>query len=99
MRRGTRGSTLLELLVVLTIVAIIAGVTGLSFRAPENRERTNPAEARIADARREAIRSARAVTVTAWRDEQPITATAHPDGRVVADSGVAIDRFSGRPSR
>lgn len=99
MRRGTRGSTLLELLVVLTIVAIIAGVTGLSFRAPENHALTNPAEVRIADARREAIRSGRAVTVITWRDEQPITATAHPDGRVVADTGVAIDRFSGRPAR
>lgn len=99
MKRGTGGSTLVELLVVLAIIAVIAGVTGLSFRPAENRAPVTPAEARIADARREAIRSGRAVTVITWADERAITATAHPDGRVVADSTVAIDRFSGRPAR
>jgi len=99
MRQGASGSTLMELLVVLTIIAVIAGVTGLSFRATEHRAPVNPAEARIADARREAIRSGRAVTVITWRGERAITATAHPDGRVVADTGVSIDRFSGRPAR
>lgn len=99
MRRGAGGSTLVELVVVLTIIAVIAGVTGLSFRRAENRAPLSPVESRIADARREAIRSGRAVTVITWRDERPITATAHPDGRVVADTGVAIERFSGRPNR
>ena len=96
MKRAVKGSTLVELLVALLIVALIATVTGLTFRAPDDPTAVDPVEARIADARRDAVRSGRTVTVVTWWEGHAITATAHPDGQVVADTGFAVDRFSGR---
>jgi prepilin-type N-terminal cleavage/methylation domain-containing protein len=96
-RRATRprgGVTLVELLVVLAILGVMAGVVGLAVppirRAPEG-----GAAARVARARQTAVASGRAVTVSVSMDGRPRTATAFPDGSVVADSGLDVDRLSG----
>jgi prepilin-type N-terminal cleavage/methylation domain-containing protein len=100
MTRRCSGNTLLELLVVLAILGIAAGVTGLSFGRGEATPAADSVEARIAEARREAVRSGKSVTVNVSRGgDDVLAATAHPDGRVVADSVLAIDRFSGRRIR
>jgi prepilin-type N-terminal cleavage/methylation domain-containing protein len=99
MKTGTAGSTLVELLVVLAILGIIVGITGLSFRGEVHRASPNLVESRVSNARREALRSGHSVTVTVMQGELVAVATAHPDGRVVADSGIAIDLLTGRPTR
>jgi prepilin-type N-terminal cleavage/methylation domain-containing protein len=94
-----RGSTLVELLVVLAILGVVAGVAGPSFRAEPRRTEIDEVEARVAAARRDAIRSGRSVTVIVFRDGQVMMATAHADGSIVADSALAIDRLTGRHVR
>lgn len=97
-RRG--GSTLVELLVVLAILGVVLGITGLSFRREAATPTVDAVRARIADTRRAAVRSGKSVTVIVSGDNgRLLAATAHPDGRVVADSGLGIDRFSGRVAR
>jgi prepilin-type N-terminal cleavage/methylation domain-containing protein len=91
------GSTLIELVVVLAILGVIAGVAGLSFGEAPKRSTTDKASARVAAARREAIRAGRAVTAVVIRDGHVMMATARADGSVVADSALSVDRFSGRP--
>jgi prepilin-type N-terminal cleavage/methylation domain-containing protein len=96
MTASVRGNTLVELLVVLAVLGIIAGVTGLTFGRALHRTSPNASDAVIADARRQALRSGRSVTVAISRGDTQLAATAHPDGRVVADSLLAIDPSSGR---
>lgn len=94
-----RGNTLLELLVVLAILGVLAGVTGVAFRETRDADVIDPTRSRVAEARREAIRAGRAITVTVVRQGRLVAATAHPDGSVVADTSLAIDRLSGRAIR
>jgi prepilin-type N-terminal cleavage/methylation domain-containing protein len=96
MTLSVRGNTLVELLVVLAVLGIIAGVAGLTFGRARQPISPNAAEATIAEARRQALRSGRSVTVTIPSGDTLLAATAHPDGHVVADSLLAIDPLSGR---
>jgi prepilin-type N-terminal cleavage/methylation domain-containing protein len=98
-RPGARGNTLIELLVVIAIIGVIAGVTGLAFRGTPEARVVDSAEARLAAARRQAIQSGRSVTVSVVRHGRAYAATANPDGSVVADTSLAIDRLSGRAVR
>lgn len=97
--RATDGSTLIELLVVLAILGVVVGVAGLSFRSEPKRPTLDEASARVAAVRREAIRAGRSVTVVLFRDGHMMLATAHADGSVVADSGLSVDRLTGRGPR
>jgi prepilin-type N-terminal cleavage/methylation domain-containing protein len=96
MTASMRGNTLVELLVVLAVLGIIAGVTGLTFGRAPHRIAPDAADAIIANARRQALRSGSSVTVTMSSGDTLLAATAYPDGRVVADSLLAIDPLSGR---
>ena len=98
-KRRVEGSTLVEVLVVLAILGVVAGVTGLGLRAESQPPRVDDAVARVSAARREAIRTGRSLTVVTSRDDHVVAATAHPDGSVVADSALALDRLSGRAVR
>lgn len=90
------GNTLVELLAVLAVLGVIAGITGLSFRRVAGPAVANEAVTRIADARRQAIRSGRSISVIVSMGGETMAATAHPDGRVVADTALGIDLLSGR---
>jgi prepilin-type N-terminal cleavage/methylation domain-containing protein len=90
-----RGLTLVEMLVVLVLLGVIAGVAAVAL--PPAVAPVSPALNALAAARRAAIRSGRSVTVAFSWDSQPARpVTALPDGRVVADSAVPVDLFTGR---
>ncbi len=93
-RRLRRAVTLVELLVVLAIMTIMAGVVGLA--APPI-HRTNPdvATTRVTAARQAALSSGQPVSITVVAQEHPYAVTAYPDGAVVADSTLAVDRLAG----
>jgi len=91
------GTTLLELLVVLAVLAVAAGLTGIALN---RREEPAPPSfaARIADARREAIRIGRAVTLTLSDSTGTYVVRAAPDGTVLGGSPFAVDWVSGHPA-
>ena len=98
--KGRRGVTLIELIVVIAILAVIAGVTTLGFRNRPRRPALDAASAMIAAARDSALRSGRAVRVMVHAGGDsiapPLFATALPDGRVIASTGLGFDPLTGR---
>ncbi|HEY2025518.1 MAG TPA: prepilin-type N-terminal cleavage/methylation domain-containing protein [Gemmatimonadaceae bacterium] len=91
-----RGMSLIELLVVLTILAVAAGVAGLAMRAerpPTDRDRLDRL---VSVTRRYAIRTGRSVTAVVHDSLGLHDIVALPDGTVIADSGLQIDRATGR---
>ena len=98
MIRERIGSTLLELIVALAILGVAVGLAGLAMRAEARPDPEAERSAVIARARREALESRRPVALTlTLPDGRALQARALPDGRVLADSGLAIDPLSGRP--
>ena len=91
--RDRRGSTLLELAVTLAILGVAGLVAVLAIRpapvAPDD------VTAQVADARRRALRDRVPVSIDVVIAGVPHALTALPDGGVVADSALHIDRFTG----
>lgn len=100
--RPRAGVTLIELIVVIAIIGMSAGVTALALRRAAPVRGIDMARATVAAARDSALRSGRAVTVSIRLPVQTGTtlafATARPDGRVLADSALAIDPLTGKES-
>jgi prepilin-type N-terminal cleavage/methylation domain-containing protein len=92
------GVTLIEMIVVLALLGVVAGVTGLAFRRARPLVGTDTGVALALAARDSALRSGRVVTlrVSALGARRSTTATAYPDGRVIADSQLGIDPLSGK---
>jgi prepilin-type N-terminal cleavage/methylation domain-containing protein len=93
------GVTLIELIVVLAIVSIMAGVTTLAFRRAEMTPQVAPWVSAIAAARRTAVDSGRTVSLTVRVGDTVYAATALPDGSVVADAALGVDRITGEITR
>jgi len=96
--RATRvqhGATLAELVVVLALLGIAAGVVGLAAARPPRPSAVSGESARITDARHEAVRSGRTVTVVLNVEGRQVSVTALPDGSVIAESPLAVDLFTG----
>lgn len=89
------GVTLIELTVALALLGIVGGVVGLTLHTARGAPAIAPAVARIAAARREALRTGIAVTIDLAVEGAPASATALPDGSVVADDVLRIDRLTG----
>jgi prepilin-type N-terminal cleavage/methylation domain-containing protein len=91
-----RGHTLVEVLVVLAILGVIVGVGVVALR-PEMKVDGRMAHPSILLARHRAMATGQRATVSYFQSPGiPATATALPDGRVVADSGSGLDLFTGR---
>ena len=93
--RKRRGVTLLELLVVVTLLGVTASVAVLVM--PARRVPPDDTPHRIANARAQALRTGRPVTVVLQLDSTYSIATAMPDGTVLADPTTGIDRLTGYP--
>lgn len=100
--RVRRGVTLLELMVVLVLLALLAGVAGLSLRTARPAPAVTPSVAWLRTLQDSAVRSGHAITGTfpvadAVRasSHHVAFATAYPDGRVVADSGLEVNPLNG----
>lgn len=91
------GVTLLELLVVLVILAISTGITGVALNSAP-RAAPPTFSARIAHARRDAIRSGRSVTLPLHDSTGVHVVRVSPDGTVLGASPFAVEWASGRPA-
>jgi type II secretory pathway pseudopilin PulG len=97
-RSALKGSTLVELIIVLTVLGIAAGVVGVAIGALPSPATVSESAAAIAGARRQALATGRAVTITLEDSTGLHAATALPDGSVIADSTI-LDRLTGRPAQ
>ena len=95
--RRTAGVTLIEMVVALAILGIMAAVTGVALRREDPPTAERLRADRIAAARREALDTRRAVAFAVADSGGTRTGIALPDGRVVADSALAVDPLTGRP--
>jgi len=95
MNRHKRGSTLIELLVVLSVLAILASVTVLAARRFDPPPRDDPSIV-LADSLRVAVDTPRTIVVRLVQSGAPLSAAIRPDGSVVGDSALGVDRFTGR---
>jgi prepilin-type N-terminal cleavage/methylation domain-containing protein len=91
----SRGATLIELLVTLTLLGIIASVTTLALRRMPKPSPDDPT-AVIADTLGWVLASGRSVTLQFIVNRRPAEATVNPDGSVIADTALHIDRLTGR---
>ncbi|MGH7621063.1 MAG: pilus assembly FimT family protein [Gemmatimonadaceae bacterium] len=96
--KSRAGVTLMELMVVLVILSVMAGVVALAIRSEPPVRPTDAATARVLAARDSAVRTGHPVTMIVSIAGNERAATAYPDGRVVADSGMQLDPLSGGPS-
>lgn len=90
-----RGLTLVELLVVLVLIGLSASVVGLALDTRTAPTAVTSLHDLVTVARDSAIRAGRPVTVRLRGRDAGDALTALPDGRVIADSALAIDRLSG----
>jgi prepilin-type N-terminal cleavage/methylation domain-containing protein len=92
--RRRHGVTLAELMVVLAVLAVVGALTGVAFTGAK--PPPEPAlGARLHSARRDAIRTGKAVTILVRRDARIHRVTALPDGSALADTALHVDRASG----
>ena len=94
-RSSRSGVTLVELLVVLILLGLMAGIAGIAVSRTPERAIASSVTARVAQARRAALRDGGAVTLTLRIDGRPYDVTAFPNGSVVADSSLNVDRLTG----
>lgn len=89
------GSTLLEMIAVLAILGLVAATVALSL--PPRPDSGWSVEAEIASARSLAVRERQPVTIFVPEADSltSLTVTALPDGGVLADSALQIDRLTG----
>ena len=87
--------TLIEVIVVVAIVSVIASVTALALPHVVAIPTHDPGRV-LADTRRRALQFGTERSAQLLIDGIVHEVVVLPDGSVVADSGVALDRLSGR---
>lgn len=92
---GRRGMTLLELLITLAIMGVILGVATLAFRRIDRPPPSDPYHV-IADSLRAGVASGHATTLRFVVRGVSAAATVLPDGSIVGDTILGIERLDGR---
>lgn len=95
MRPRAPGVTLVELLVVLILIGLAASVVGLTLGSATRSISSRSQREDVTAARDSAIRTGRPLTVWIHGNTVKSEITALPDGRVIADTVLPIDRLSG----
>ena len=92
------GTTLIELAITMALLGVIAGVTVLAIRRFDP---VNPLDPRqmLADSQRVSVATGRSSRVRIAMNGTMTTAWIRPDGSIVADSALAVERFTGRPEK
>lgn len=98
MNRLRSGATLLELIVCVAVLGLMASVATLAMRGAEPPDPNDPKTV-IADTLEAVLSSGTPATVQFTVNRRPALATINPDGSVLADSILGIDRFTGRSTR
>lgn len=93
--RSHRGATLVELIVTVALLGLVASVTTLAARRIARPDPQAPAVI-VADSLDAVLSSGRAMTLEFVVGGRPLFATIKPDGGVVADTALHMDRFTGR---
>jgi len=96
--RTRAGVTLIELLVTLVLLGIIAGVTVLAIRRIDKPRPDDP-RVIIADTMRKVLASGRPALIRILTDLGPASSNVRPDGSVIADSLLSVDRLTGATAR
>ena len=94
--RARRGVTLVELLVVLALLGVGAALTALAFRVDRSTDPQGRDAERITAARREAVEQGALVRLVLADSTGMRALVVLPDGSIIADKGVAVDRLTGR---
>jgi prepilin-type N-terminal cleavage/methylation domain-containing protein len=93
-----RGLTLIEMLITLTLLGVLAAVTTLAIRRVTPPDPNDPLTV-IADTINAVMKSGRPATLQFMVNGRPALATLNPDGSVVADSVLHVDRLTGESNR
>jgi prepilin-type N-terminal cleavage/methylation domain len=95
LRAPRAGFTLIELLVVLAIIATGASIAALTMRAPPPAQPAGM-DGQVAELRRHAIETGAIVNAVLTDSSGIYAAVALPDGSVIADQALHVDRRTGR---
>jgi prepilin-type N-terminal cleavage/methylation domain-containing protein len=96
-RGRRRGVTLVELVISLAIIGIIAGVATMAVRRVSMPLPDDPYHM-MAESLRKAVATGRSAVIRLDFRGVAGFATVNPDGSVVADTIVHVERLTGRPT-
>jgi len=96
--RPRAGVTLVELMVTVSLLALIATLSGVAIARREEPSREPGIRAQVRSARRDAIRTGQSVTLVVRTRASTHRIVALPNGSVVADTALHLDRATGEPS-
>ncbi len=90
------GISLVELVIVLAILGIVSLVASTAALRPGAQRHTLTTDSTVTAARRAALSRGRPVVVSLMIDGSLRDALALPNGTVVADTALRVDRLAGR---
>ena len=90
--------TLLELIVCVAVLGLMAAVSVLALRRTVPRDPIDPMSI-IANTLENVLATGAAATLQFTVNGRPASATINPDGSILADSVLGVDRFTGRSTR
>ena len=92
---GRVGYTLIEMVITLALLGIVALMTTLGIRRFTRPSPGDPGTI-IADTLERVLATGRSVTLQFVVNGRPVLATVNPDGSVIADTALRVNRFTGR---